>query len=537
MRILQEVSDLLQSHHIDDEAELYTRVGDCLINGEGVLEILEQEISQDELDEIRPQLEAISTLGLPSLSSSSLPSTSSSSTHRHPLSQIFTLLAPLSLGSHSPLPLLPDARPSPQTAPPPLQEVQIPTITVVPASPQPNLTATFVPAIPPSKNGKTLRIVIPDPIHHRARNSPQSSPLVSASPRLGNYHTRPHTAPPALHLGMLAPLTSSKSSPRGTYSLEWQRVFRRHSVFQKFHDFDFNKIEEWAIHVKSTSQIAKQLASYFQDTLVFNKKIYSALFFHIKRQLDLGPFVESLLESLMELDTDIVVESEQYSVRMFINLLLSNCDHFLRLKLIQLISTANPIPITEFILEGDAFTQQFIPEPCSILEDKFLFFSFGIDKCKGKSTALNKIFGTTFETSKDSQFFNGTIDCQGDKMFVPSRGVVVVDGHGDVSIPFKLGLFQLADGIILHIQNDTWNSDPVQVRHEIEMAVQYGVKLVVVLVRDAVESLKGKRILDSFRSMDLLTHLGKFRKLGITVLPNLNCSALTLLQRAVKIVP
>lgn len=163
----------------------------------------------------------------------------------------------------------------------------------------------------------------------------------------------------------------------------------------------------------STHLIAKHLASHFKDTLVFNRKLHSSLFFLIKRQMELGPFFESLLESLMEVEGD-AVDCEQYSVRMLVNLLLSNCDPFLRLKLVQLISSSNPIPLTEFVLEsGRNFTQQFTPEPCSILEDTFLFFSFGIGRCKGKSTVLNKIFGTTFETSNDSQFFNGTIDYQG----------------------------------------------------------------------------------------------------------------------------
>ena len=271
--------------------------------------------------------------------------------------------------------------------------------------------------------------------------------------------------------------------PSSVQTQSWLSTFCLHSLSRKHSDF--NQIEEWATAGRHANETAKLLASHFKNTPIFNMKLYSALFFYIKRQL-LRPFVESLVPSLRDLSG---VEWEHYSIRMFINLLLSNCDSDLRIKLMQLISISHPIPLTEFILNRDTFTQEFTPEPCSILEDKFLFFSFGVGQCKGKSTLLNRIFGTTFETSRRSQFFKGTIDYQGDAMFVPSRGVAVVDAHGDVDSVFKQGLFKLADGIIMHTSKETWEFYPHQVRREIEDAAECGVKLMVVLVRDTQEEL------------------------------------------------
>jgi len=257
-------------------------------------------------------------------------------------------------------------------------------------------------------------------------------------------------------------------------------VFQRHSVLWKILHTDFCKIEEFASFGFPTRQIARLIAEDYKDPPSFNRKLYSVLFYFAKRRLDMSHLVDSLVECL-----DIGTEREHYSLRMLTNLLLSNCDKLVRLKLMHLISASNPIPITEFVLsDTNTFRQYFTPELFWILDDKFLFFSLGVGACKGKSSLVNRIFGTSFEISKDSHFFRGTIDYQSDSTTYPRRGVVVADGHGSITNPFKLGLFTVADGAILHVHNEIWKSDPSLIRDEIYNASQRGVSLVVVLVRD-----------------------------------------------------
>jgi hypothetical protein len=314
-------------------------------------------------------------------------------------------------------------------------------------------------------------------------------------------------APPPIDLNAIIPQVPKKavtpptpkiSPPENPPSVEWLQVFQRHSVLWKFLYSDFCKVSEWELFGFPTKQIARVIMEDCKDIPSFNRRLYSAFFFLSKRRLDLCPFVDALSECFL----DFGVESAQYSLRMFVNLLLSNCDKLVRQKLMLLISASNPIPITEFVVTESqttfTHTQHFTPELYWILDDKFLFFSLGLGNCKGKSTLLNRLFGTSFETSKNSKFFKGTIDYQSDSSTIPERGLVVADGHGTMANSFKLGLFSIADGIILHVQSEVWNSERGLVREEIEAAAQAGARLVVVLVRDVEEPRNGGRMLGNF---------------------------------------
>jgi hypothetical protein len=86
-----------------------------------------------------------------------------------------------------------------------------------------------------------------------------------------------------------------------------------------------------------------------------------------------------------------------------------------------------------------------------------LLFSYGLDDCQGKSTLLNQIFGTTFEESNNSQFFQGTTDVQGDRNFIHHRATTIIDVHGEITDTTK-SLLALADGVILHVSEQMWNN-------------------------------------------------------------------------------
>lgn len=327
---------MFDKHNIADGGDLYKQVADNIMLGEGARGVLEEELSQEELEDIKIEFEEIASKGKYNL--------------------------------------------------------------------PPNLSPS---------------IIVPPPL----TLSPPNSPVIPMKSE----------APPTPILRETPPST------------DWIQVFQRHSVLWKFFYSDFNKIEEWATFGSPSKQIARAIVDECRDAPTFNKRLYSAFFFLAKRRLNLTPFVEALVECFL----DFGVETEQYCLRMFVNLLLSNCDKLVRQKLMHLISSSNPVPFTEFVVgESQAtFSQQFTPELYWILDDKFLFFSFGIGNCKGKSLLLNRIFGTSFENSKDSQFFRGTIDYQGDVSTVPHRGVVVADGHGTLAESLKQGIFPFTDGI------------------------------------------------------------------------------------------
>lgn len=342
--------------------------------------------------------------------------------------------------------------------------------------------------------------------------------LKSLSPYQLPPHVTPAIFPPPLQLDPhpfipmeLAQSPRSLSSPPlSPTSLErqpptlmnWIPIFQRHSVLWKFHT-DFYKIEEWAFCGQPSKNIARMIVADCKDITSFNRRLFSALFFLIKRKQDLTYFVDSLIECF----TDCGVECEQYSVRFFVNLLFSNCDRLLRQKITHLLSISNPVPLTEFIVEdGDTFSQQFTAEPFALM-GKFLFFSYGMDGCRGKSSIINKIFGTKFETSKNSQFFKGTVDFQSDRMIIPSRGVALADGHGLIEDEFMVGMLRIADGLIIHLHHETWSLDPAGIQEDIQKAVQHGIQFVVLLVRDVIHGDNGTP-LEDFESPDNLKPLG-----------------------------
>lgn len=342
---------------------------------------------------------------------------------------------------------------------------------------------------------------------------PEVSDIIGAA---GPYHLPPHISPaifppplqldphPYVPMDLTQSPHSPPSRPLSPTSIErqpptlthWIPVFQRHSVLWKF-NMEFYKIEEWAFCGHTSKHIAHLIVADCKDIASFNRRLFSALFFLIKRKQDLTYFVDSLIECFI----DCGVECEQYSVRFFVNLLLSNSDRLIRQKIVHLLSISNPVPLTEFVISaGDTFSQKFTAEPFSLM-GKFLFFSYGIDCCRGKSSLINKIFGTRFELSKNSQFFQGTIDFQSDRMILPSRGVVLADGHGIVEDNFYSGILKIADGLIIHVHHETWNTDPAGVRADVQKAVQHGMHFIIILVRDVLHS-ETHSPLTSFESPD-----------------------------------
>jgi hypothetical protein len=248
-------------------------------------------------------------------------------------------------------------------------------------------------------------------------------------------------------------------------------------------------MEKWAYTPQEVKNIAKEIAATIKDPSKFYELLFLTLLYFLKRQQNLQPLV---------LQLQYCMKSPAISQRMLVNLLLSNSDAVLRQRITYMLGTSNPIPLNEFALESSSSPSpslcsplrppsslHFVPEAYWILDStKLLVFSYGVGKCKGKSTLLNELFGTSFEKSNNTPFFNGTIDYQNDNM--TSSGITIADGHGDISGMWKLCMAELADAVVLHTSIDIWDSSINVIRDEMSH-FRYRVKAVIILVRDSAE--------------------------------------------------
>jgi hypothetical protein len=238
---------------------------------------------------------------------------------------------------------------------------------------------------------------------------------------------------------------------------------------------DFHKVEECALHKSSIRQMAEIICNEIDNP----RKLYAILFYLIKR----GQRLSALATTLQNKFSDHGMDSSEYSLRFFLNVLLVNCSPFLRQKLITLLAASNPIPLDEYTLHNSTFALALIPEPYWVFEDNFYLLSYGLGTCKGKSSILNQIFGTTFEESNDTLYFSGTVDMQSDKMFIYPRNITVIDSHGTLSNQHKQTLLSVADGVIIHTSEQLWNNR-TQLSAELDSLAVYDLKFILVLVRD-----------------------------------------------------
>ena len=243
------------------------------------------------------------------------------------------------------------------------------------------------------------------------------------------------------------------------------------------------KMEEWAYKEHDIQSITTELIRAMEDLPKSHEVLFSTLLYFIKRKQSLQPLVRQLQHS---------TNPQYLSQRMLVNLLLANSDELLRQKIIYNLSVSNPVPLTGF--EHSDPSSHFFPEAYWILDNtKLLLFSYGIGECKGKSTLLNQLFGTSFEESNDTMWFNSAIDYQNDDM--TSSGIAVADGHGEVREMAKICMADLADVVILHSSFDVWQSKIKVIQTEMEQFA-YRVKLMIILVRDGAERKYRKLPLD-----------------------------------------
>jgi hypothetical protein len=240
-------------------------------------------------------------------------------------------------------------------------------------------------------------------------------------------------------------------------------TFTKFILQDQFSVGDFHKLEACALQKSSILQMVGTICDNFPNP----KQIFSVLFYLIKRGQGLSSLATTLKQEFISRSMN-----NEFSLRFFINVLLLNCGSFLRHKVIDLLAISNPIPLNEYTLENGAFSLALIPEPYWVLDDKFVLLSYGLDICKGKSTILNQIFGTTFEESDGTLYFQGTVDMQSDKMFIQPRDITVLDSHGTLSKLDKHALLTVADGVIIHVSDRLWMDTKQLFRNRLPCSLQ-----------------------------------------------------------------
>jgi energy-coupling factor transporter ATP-binding protein EcfA2 len=504
--ILREVQAILNLHSVSDEEGLFQRAADSIMaGGKDLITILENVASEDELGEIKPDLAKSFVIQGYLARPKEVQNTV--------LSEVTSILSPFSTDKEFHGLVVASITGGGKDLQDTLeQELSLEDLDLVLPSLISNLVIQgFLSKVPEPlalKHEPTVEPLaikgepIPEPL--AIKGEPIPKPLAVkhepapniVPPRLSATATSTTTTP---QLSSSYPIPSN-SSP----SMDCIPVLCKLVLPNKLSLGEFHKVEPCALQQSSTLQMVQEIVEhYFLGDDSFSNQLHSVLFYLLKRGQELTP----LTTALFDIFVDRNIDASPYSLRMLINVLLMNCNNFLRQKVINLLSSTNSIPLTEYTLKNDSISSHtFTPEPYWLLDDQFLFFSYGLDYCKGKSSLLNKTFGTTFETSNDTKFFQGTIDYQGDKMFIPSRGIAVVDGHGLISDEFKLGILKVADGVILHVSQETWKNDPVRVRNEVEMISRH-VGCVVVVVRDVKEYQKVKNV-NAFKSQDHIASVG-----------------------------
>lgn len=250
---------------------------------------------------------------------------------------------------------------------------------------------------------------------------------------------------------------------------------------------DFHKVEECALQQTTILHLANSIC----DNLGNPVKLFSILFYLIKRGQRLIPLITTLRCELIRRKMD----TAHLSLRFFINVLLFNCNSFLRQVVVSLLDISNAVPLDEFSLVGGTLSLSLISEPYWVMEEKFILLSYGLSTCKGKSSFLNKVFGTTFEVSNNSLHFCGTVDMQSDKMFICPRRMTILDSHGVLGKTHKKSLLALADAVIIHVDERLWQNR-TKLNEEIGFLSTFGLKFILVVVRD-VAALANKMDTDA----------------------------------------
>jgi hypothetical protein len=193
-----------------------------------------------------------------------------------------------------------------------------------------------------------------------------------------------------------------------------------------------------------------QSADISADFVEFVQGTRGPLQYLLKREQNLTDFIRPVKQLLSKKYRQI----PRVSLRLFVDMLLSNSDSFLRSKLMRLLSKRNPVPMLQPTLEEPG-SMRFVPELIHVWDySQPTLLSFSIGACQGKSSLLNALFLTNFELSTASSYFDGTIDVDfGYHFLLPRRCINIADVHGRITEQTLSAYAPMFNGFLIHIRN------------------------------------------------------------------------------------
>ena len=204
----------------------------------------------------------------------------------------------------------------------------------------------------------------------------------------------------------------------------------------------FNKILDAIITILATK---KNFPSFIHECL-------TPIIYLLKRHQTLDDFIENL--SLRYRDFQSSMKFPELSLRMLIHILLLNSNLPSSRMIISLLCKRNPVPFLEpSISNGSLRSYPFVPDIIHVWDySKPVILSFGIGKCSGKSTLLNKLFMCSFEQSVSSIYFQETIDIDFGYNLTPTRTMNFADTHGIMSKDLLRKIHHLFDAFIIQVE-------------------------------------------------------------------------------------
>ncbi|CAM4765943.1 unnamed protein product [Rotaria magnacalcarata] len=171
------------------------------------------------------------------------------------------------------------------------------------------------------------------------------------------------------------------------------------------------------------------------------------------------------------------------SQRFLIDTMMINSDRFLCRCLISLLSKRNPVPMVQPPIDSKNNKYRSIPSIIHIWDyQRPTLLSFGIGKCKGKTSLINAVFESNFEQSMKDKYFYQTIDVDFGYNFVQRRPVNIADAHGELSSETLNEISMIFNGFLVHVESTYLRSNQSKVINYIKLVSNKS--YVLLLIRD-----------------------------------------------------
>ncbi|CAF1453477.1 unnamed protein product, partial [Rotaria sordida] len=267
-------------------------------------------------------------------------------------------------------------------------------------------------------------------------------------------------------------------------------------IYTKSNQYQFKNLLQYG-EFQYLNQTFKDISEKLVDTFNNQQRTFpefvqdclTPIMFLLKRQQNLNDFFRQLkftYEKMQQNPNNQPRQTTNISLRMLIHSLLMNSDRFLRRILMLLLSKQNFVPFISPNIRHSNENEEY----------EFMFdiihvwnytrptiLSFGIGPCQGKSTLLNVLFGTRFEESVKSIYFQQTIDI--DFVYYCYHGestLNIADTHGQLGKTLLRKIQSLFDGFLIQIDKTYLDQHPKIFIEYIKIMPQD--KFQMIIVRD-----------------------------------------------------